>query len=78
MSKKKSVKPFQLMILTGYDDGYLGSGWNDIEAKPNPFVDEEEEIILPDGGSVTTNGEDVVIIPDTPVEMGSDADVAYY
>lgn len=78
MSKKKYTSPFQLQILTGTLP-YRPSGWDDVqEAKPDPFLDEEEEIILPDGGTVLPDGDDFTIIPDTSGECAFDADEAYY
>ena len=80
MSKKKYVSPLQVVVLSGgYDDGQVRSGWHGMdEAKPNPFLDEEEEILLPDGGSVTTNGEDVIVIPDSSSDFSAETDEAYY
>ena len=78
MSKKKTFfSPGQLVILSGttIDDGQSGG---ELEAKPNPFLDEEEEIILPDGGSVATNGEDVIITPDSGADFSTETDEAYY
>lgn len=66
-----------MVILSGttINDGQTGG---ELEAKPNPFIDEEEEIILPDGGSVTTNGEDVIIAPDSSADFSTETDEAYY
>lgn len=77
MSKKKYKSPFQMAVLSGTLP-YRPSGWDDVEAKPDPFLDEEEEeeIFLPDGGSVMTDGEDIVITPDAT--GGIDIDEAYY
>ena len=79
MSKeKKFFSPSQMMFLTGttINDGQTGGKreW----AKPDPFLDEEEEIILPDGGSVATNGEDVIIAPDSGADFSTETDEAYY
>jgi len=79
MSKKKFISPLQLTLLTGGSNiGFFPSADDGVDAKPNPFVDEEEEIILPDGGSVTTNGEDVIIAPDSTSDFSSETDEAYY
>lgn len=76
MTKKKYSSPYQLQILT--DIIWHPSGDDDVMAKPDPFLDEEEEIILPDGGSVITNGEDVIIAPDSTSDFSSETDEAYY
>lgn len=79
MSKKKYISPFQLTLLTGGSNiGYYPSGDDGVDAKPDPFLDEEEEIILPDGGAVKTNGEDVIITPDSTTDFSSATDEAYY
>lgn len=73
------MNPSQMVFLTqtstvidiGQSTG--GLDW----AKPDPFIDDEEEIILPDGGSVETDSGDV-IIPDVPVDPSYDVDEAYY
>jgi len=79
LSKKKTFfNPGQMSILTTtvIDHGQSGG---ELQAKPNPFLDEEEEeIILPDGGSVATNGEDVIIAPDSSADFSTETDEAYY
>lgn len=79
MKKSKFFFPEQLVILDsnivlpGVQSGTEEIDW----AKPDPFIDdEEEEIFLPDGGSVITDGEDIVITPDAT--GGIAADEAYY
>ena len=77
MSKKKYVSPYQMQFLTG-SLPWLPSADDGVEAKPDPFLDEEEEIILPDGGSVATNGEDIIITPDSTTDFSNATDEAYY
>lgn len=78
MSKKKFVSPMQLQILTA-EFPFRPSGSDEVKAEPNPFLDEEEEIIiLPDGGEFVTNGEDVIIAPEVPSDFSSNTDEAYY
>ena len=65
-----------MIFLTGtiINDGQTGG---ELEAKPNPFIDEEEEILLPDGGTVGTEEGDI-IIPDVTGDSDFNADEAYY
>lgn len=76
MSKKKTFfSPAQMMILDG--GIVVGDGTNGgvDDAKPNPFIDEDDEIILPDGSVNVGDGE--VIIPNDGSSDFS-ADEAYY
>lgn len=77
MKNKRFFSPSQMVLLTGIDVGGWGSQPGEF-AKPDPFLDEEEEIILPDGGSVATNGEDVIITPDSTTDFSGATDEAYY
>lgn len=77
MANKRFLSPSQMSLLSGIDVGGWGSKPDEF-AKPNPFVDEEEEIILPDGGSVATNGEDVIVAPDGGTDFSAATDEAYY
>lgn len=80
MSKKKSfLSPSQMILLTGttINDGQTGGGLQ--MARPDAFEDGEEEIILPDGETVSTDGEDILIPGVTsadPLEVSWDE--AYY
>ena len=76
MSKKKYLSPYQMQFLTG-SLPWLPSADDGVEAKPDPFLDEEEEIILPDGGVVSA-GEGDVIIPDVSGDSDFNVDEAYY
>ena len=78
MSKKKYISPMQLQLLNS-DEGYSPSTVTEYDAPIDPFLPGEGgDIVLPDGGSVITDGSDVVIAPATPEENGFSEDVAYF
>ena len=79
MKKKNFFAPSQLIVLStiGEDDG--GSKW-DFNAKPDPHLDEEGEVLFPDGGSAESESGDLIVTPDSSgnVVVGTDSDEAYY
>ena len=79
---KKYVSPLQMMILSaGTDIGFNPSGETGIDdAPPNPFIPEEEgNILLPDGATVTTDESgDISITPESSDIIAADSDEAYY
>ena len=79
MSKKKNYfSPAQMMILTSgvIDEGQSGGGFQ--FAKPDPFVDEDEDLILPDGESIGVEGNDFVAPPEIEINLDYDDNIAYY
>ena len=77
--KKKYSSPLQLQLLDGHDGGWQSMGWETPpESQIDPFLPEEQEILLPDGGAVITDGSDVNIVPATPEEAGFDPDMVYF
>ena len=79
MSKKKNfLSPSQMVLLTGttVNDGQSNGKFQ--WAQPDPFED-EEEIILPDGETVTTDGEDILVPGITSADPLEESwDEAYY
>lgn len=67
----------QTILLTSTD---VGGPWGSQPgefAKPDPFLDEEEEeILLPDGSVGAEEGD--IIIPDVTGDSDFNADEAYY
>lgn len=79
MSKRRS--PFRLsqtMILTGkvIDDGQSGGGLQ--MARPDPFEDGEEDIVLPDGETVNVYGNDIILPSGGEAVPPFEEEEAYY
>ena len=79
MSKKKEFFNLTQMVLLSTLDPIddLQSDGELQWAKPDSFLDDEEEIILPDGGAVGTEDGDIVI-PDISTDSTFTTDEAYY
>lgn len=77
MKKKNFFAPSQMIILSGTigeNDGGSQVNW---DARPDPFLDEDDDFIMtPDGASVTTGDGD--IIPSGDGNFAAETDEAYY
>ena len=74
MSKKKTFfSPSQMIFLTGPSVNENQSNGQYQWAKPDTFEDEEEDILLPEGETVLTENNDVVV-PQVTGELDFTAD----
>ena len=79
MSKRKLLfSPSQMIILSGLsiNEGQTGGGFQ--FAKPDPFEDEEEDIILPDGETMIIEENDIILPSAEDSGYTFDEDAAYY